>query len=364
MSVKLVNAVIDIFKIAADKETIIIRGVIDPESFGAIQVAPYQREILPGAKVKALMDALKTSTVPDIELGMRGEKHQVREGEKKSESFFLQDEVFVIDGLQRISAAKKLIETDMSAKPRIGAVVHLNTSEEWEAERFRILNQERTRLNVNILLRNLQTKSPAIEMIYRLCQDETFVLFNRVQWSQRMVRTEITPAMVLCRTIGFLHYRFGPGRDVNPTGLAACLDKTMEVVGRNIMRDNIRTFFEVLDECYGVKRITYPHGAVYIKGSFLFSLADLFTRHTNFWRGQRLFVEKDLRLKIAKFPINDPEVVRLSSSSGKAKDILYQLILDHVNSGKRTRRLQPVDGMEPKVLKEEQPTELLEVVGK
>jgi len=343
MSIKLNNATIDVFKVA-DRDTLIIRGIIDPEGIGFIQTAPYQREILPGTKIKSLIEALRISTVPDVELGMRGEKHQVREG-TVGDTFYLQDPTFVIDGLQRISAARKLLELEPSAKPRIGAVVHLNTTEEWEAERFRVLNQERTKLNVNILLRNMQKQNGFIDMVYRLCQDETFVLFNRVQWSQRMARTEILPAMVLCRTVGVLHSRFGPGRNTHPGEMASAMDKTMTKVGRTTMRDNIKTFFDVLDECYGVRRITYHQGAVYIKSGFMIALGDLFTRHTNFWRGQRLFVEKDLRMKLAKFPINDPEVVRLSSSSGKAKEILYQLILDHVNSGKRTRRLQPVDGL-------------------
>lgn len=365
MSVKLLNAVLDIFTNSTGNETLIIRGVIDPLTFGAIQVAPYQREILPGSKVKSLMNALETSTVPDIELGMRGQKYHVRKEEDKSETYHLQDTVFVIDGLQRKSAAEKLIASKPEAHPRIGAVVHLNTNEEWETERFRILNQDRTRLNVNILLRNLHTKSSSLDMIHRLCQDETFTLFNRVQWCQRMARSELIPAMVLCQTAGFLHSRFGPGRGLaGPSETASYLDKTMNIVGRTTMRDNIKTFFEILDECWGVRRIVFQHGAVYIRRSFLVSLADLLTRHVNFWRGTRLVVERDLRLKIGKFAINDPEVIRLCSSGGKAKDILYQLLLDHINSGKRTRRLQPVDGMEPRILRQEEPVAELEPVGK
>lgn len=348
MSVRLDNATIDIFKVG-EQDTIIIRGVIDPESLRLIQVAPYQREILPGAKVKMLMNALRTSTVPDVELGMRGEKYQVREVDRH-DAFYLQNDVFVIDGLQRISAAKKLIDLDPTAKPRIGAVVHLSTTEEWEAERFRILNQDRTRLNVNVLIRNLRTQSPAIDMVYKLVQDETFVLCNRVQWSQRMSRTEILSAATLCQTVGFLHSRFGGGgrQNSNPQEMGAGLSRLMEIVGRTTMRDNVKTFFEILDECYGVKRIVFHQSAPYIRRTFLVTLADLFTRHTNFWRGQRLFVERDLRTKISKFPMTDPEIMRLCSSSGTAGSILYQLLLQHVNSGKRTRKLQPVDGLVPK----------------
>jgi len=353
MSLKLLNGVVDIFKVGG-QETIIIRGIVDPESFGDILVAPYQREVLPGAKVRTLMDALKNSTVPDIELGMRGNKHRINTGEGDTETFYLQDAVFVIDGLQRISAAKKLVAEDPSATPRIGAVVHLDTTEEWETERFRILNQERSKLNSNILLRNLRPKSEAIDMVYRLCEDETFVLFNRVQWTQRMARSEIIPATVLCQTTGYLHSRFGPGRgSISPIETSTSLDKTMKVVGRTTMRDNVKTYFEVLDECFGVRKVVYHHGAAFIRRNFLICLADLFTRHVNFWRGHRLFVEKDLRMKIAKFAINDPEVTRLASSGGKAKEILYSLLLQHVNSGKRTRRLQLVDGMEPNGLEAE-----------
>ena len=38
------------------------------------------------------------------------------------------------------------------------------------------------------------------------------------------------------------------------------------------------------------------------------------------------------------------------NSNRKAKDILYQLLVEHINSGKRTRRLVTVDGFTPKTL--------------
>lgn len=349
MSIKLLNAVIDIFKVGQDKDTIIIRGIIDPASLPEIRVAPYQREVVPGSRVKDLKRALKTSTVPDIELGMRGESHRMHEAKaEEGVTFYLQDDVFVIDGLQRISAAKDLVGEEPAAQPRIGALVHLNTTEEWEAERFRILNQDRLKLNSNILLRNSRNKSPAIDMIFRLTQDDGFVLCNRVQWSQRKARLELLTALILCHTTGYLHSRFGPGKS-SDVGIAISLDTTMGIVGRTIMRENVKTFFEVLDECFGIKRITYGHSATVLRRTFLIVWADLFTRHADFWRGNRLFVASELKAKIAKFPINDPEVVRLASSGGKAKEILYQLAFDHVNSGKRTRRLTPVDGMQPKV---------------
>ncbi len=345
MGIKLLNASVDIFKIDGE-ETIIIRGILDTETLDEIKVGPYQREAIPGIRMKKLVEAMKTSTVPDVELGMRGDHYRVTAEKVKGEgdTFHLLDPVFVIDGLQRKTACKLAIIANPSLKPRIGAVIHVGTNPKWEAERFRILNQERLKLNSNILLRNARTTNPAVDMIYRLTEDPGFVLHNRVQWSQRKARTELTTALILCSVAGYLHSRFGPGRGSDMQA-AANLDKTMEVVGRTTMRDNILTFFEVLEECFGVKCIAYSDRATVLRSSFLLCVAEIFTSHANFWKGNRLFVEKSLRAKIHGFPIGDPEVVRLSSSGGKAKEILYIMMLDHINSGKRTKRLVKVDGL-------------------
>lgn len=349
MSLKLLNGTIDLFKVGG-KETLIIRGIIDPrDGLDKIKVAPYQREILPGSKAKSLAAAFRTSTVPDIELGMRGDKYRVHQDENTAgETFFLQNDVYVIDGLQRITAARLVRESDPEEMPRVGALIHINTTEEWETARFRILNQERSKLSANVLLRNLRKKSDSIEMLHKLSTgDETFVLHERVQWRQRMLRHDLISAMVMTQTVGFLHSRFGPGRGVSPDDLASTLDKTMGIVGRTTMRDNVKTFFDLLDECFGLRRVVYTHGAVVVRRSFMLVLAEIFTRHSNFWRGHRLFVEKELKHKIAKFPINDPEVIRLASSGGTARELLYQLMIKHINSGKRTKRLELVDGLKP-----------------
>ena len=347
MSIKLTHAALDVFKLGiATESTMIIRGVIDPSSIQEIRVDSYQREILSNAKIQALAKAIETSSVPDIELGMRGERTRNEKREADGEVYFLQDSTFVIDGLQRISAAKLLMQMKPGFLPRIGAVVHLNTSFDWERERFRILNQERSKLCVNVLLRNMAKDNEAIDMLHKLCMnDDSFVLHNRVSWQQNMLRTQIMSAFLLCKVAGMLHTRFGPGKSTNFDNLAGSINTTMEKVGRTTMRDNVKTFFELLDECYGVRRIVFTQGATYIRHGFLLAFTDVLARYSNFWRGNRLFVDRDLRAKIAKFPVNDPEVSRLATSSGKARDILYQLILDHINSGKRTRRLELSEGM-------------------
>lgn len=125
--------------------------------------------------------------------------------------------------------------------------------------------------------------------------------------------------------------------------MAAQSQKIMEVVGKETFLDNIREFFRVVEEAWGIRRISYREGAVYMKATFLTTLADLFTRHFDFWRDgdQRLFVEAPLMRKLAAFPVSDPQVVAVSANGGgRNNQILYLLLLNHVNSGKRSKRLK------------------------
>jgi hypothetical protein len=117
--------------------------------------------------------------------------------------------------------------------------------------------------------------------------------------------------------------------------------KVYDLVGKQVMRDNTKMYFEVLDSAFGVRRVAFKQGASYMKSGFLLSLARVFSNHEDFWRGEKLFVEAPLLRKIAQFPYSDPQIVQLASSGGKGPDILYVLMVDHINSGKRTRRLRP-----------------------
>jgi len=60
----------------------------------------------------------------------------------------------------------------------------------------------------------------------------------------------------------------------------------------------------------------------------------------DFWHDNVLFVGTDLQRKLKTFPVTtDPTIAQLAGASGKGRDMLLQLMIDHINSGKRTRRL-------------------------
>lgn len=336
MSIKIINAALQILQIEGE-ETLIVRGVVDPDSLANIQVDRYQREILSSAKINDLVKAIRTSSVPDIELGMRGDRHrEMMDGRE----YLLLDDTYVIDGLQRITAAKSLMQTKPDSRPQLGCVVHFGTTFKWEKERFRILNQFRSKISPNILLRNKEGDSLSVDLLIKLCSDKSFVMEGRVCWEQRMQRKHLLTARMLFKLANIIHTRFGglrtSGIDESVTGA----DRLLEKVGKITFKENLKDFFGLLDRCFNLKEIVFTVGAPQIKGTFICAIADVITRHDDFWTENRLRFDPDFVQKLAKFPLRDPEVMRLASAGGKAKEMLMMMIIGHINSGKRTRRLK------------------------
>lgn len=329
-SIKIVNGALH----DADDQ-IVLRGVIDPSSLSNLHIGPYQRETLQPAKIAKLMDAHRFGRVPDVELGMRGERFIERNG-----VFYLQDPVFIVDGQQRCTAANRLMQLEPSAAPCIGALIHFGTNERWERERFDILNLTQTKLSSNVTLRNLRHDYTVVDTLYKLTHDRTFVLNERVCWDQNMRRGQLISAVLFFKVVGMLHSHLGPGRSNNVVDLARGLQKIYDEIGKTTFVANVRAFFDTIDTCYGVKSVAYSSAAVQLRQVFMLALAKLFTEHTSFWKDEsKFFVEAPLIRKLSMFPVTDPTVQSLASSSGKALDMLFTLFVEHVNSGKRTRRL-------------------------
>ncbi len=326
---------------------IVLRGVLGPDSLKNLQVASYQREVSPLSSLQELVDAFRNGgRVPDIELGMRGQRFD--SGEEGT--FILKDPVFIVDGLQRVSAALHLLGIDGVNPPHLGTMVHFSTTEAWERNRFRILNTSRAKVSPNVLLRNLEDEFSAVADLISLSGDRSFVLGERVGWGQRMQRNQLITALAFLKAVGQLHAHLGGGRHNQYYDLARGVNGIRERIGRNRFRANIRRFFDIVDECWGIKRVVYKEGAAQLRTTFLLCLARLFSNHLDFWKGTEefdFFVEAPIIRKIAMFPLQDPEVSRLAGTSGKAREILYAMLVDHVNSGKRSRRLKPREFVEP-----------------
>lgn len=360
MNARKADAPIRIIHCALDetpKGEIVLRGVVDQNSLVHLKIDDYQREAAPITALSSILGALKGGeTLPDIELGMRGENFSEREG-----TALLKDEVYIIDGLQRVNGAIHFLAQNSAAQVRLGATIHFGTTKEWERERFRILNTLRNKVSPNVILRNRREDSSSVATLYSLStSDKGFPLNDRVSWNQRMTRGELISALTMLKVVGHLHSHKAPARRTSVDELVPALDKAVDVFGVQILRSNTKTFFQLVDECWGIKRIQYREGAIYVKSTFLNVLARLMSDHYDFWRESDekvLTVEASLRRKISLFPINDPQIVSLATGNGKAADMLYILMRDHINSGKRTKRIRSRRGDAVSMDESEEPTE-------
>ncbi len=322
---------------------IVLRGVIDPASLGGLLKPDYQRETLRKAKTEELMEAFRSSSggVPDVELAVRGERYGCTDA---NGTYTITGDVYIIDGLQRISAARHFVSD--GGKPLVGAMIHFATTEEWERERFEILNMRRTRLSPNVLLHNRAAQCPSLHRLCDLCFDESFALCQRVSWSQYMRREELLTALSFLKTVMRLHSKFGAGRYLHVSGIWQALPPMMSSVGHATMIENVKMFFQLLDSAWGIRKILYKDRATHLKSGFLFALADVISEYPEFWSGKSLRIDRDMQKKIGQFALSDPNV-RAMACSGSSIAFLTRLIVDHINAGKRTRRLvapQPFRG--------------------
>ncbi len=339
---KVFNGALDEFD-----RNIVLRGVIDPATFSDIRVGEYQREEGTLSELGNLIAAIKTGQqLPDIEVGVRGQNYSDRNG-----AFYIEHDCYVVDGLQRLTAAKRVRLEDPTANIRLGALFHFGSNEAWERERFKVLNMQRRKVSPNILLRNEKDDSLSMQALINMTtSDKEFVLRDRVAWGQKMGRGELITALTLVKTLGMLHTHFGPGLSVKVEELVKSTDKTMEVLGPNVWRANVRTFFTTIEATFGLTAIAFRDLSPQIKGGFLRALAKTFADHQNFWSDNRLKIERSDLDKLRQFPVRDPGIISLVNGAGQVNAMLYARIVQHMNSGRKKNRLlkwngQQADGM-------------------
>ena len=334
--------------------TIILRGVLHQDTLKNLLFDDYQREALPLASLRKLTNALKEgNTLPDIEIGMRGEKCREVEG-----NWFLNNECFVIDGQQRVNACVNFLQLNPGAKVFLGATIHFDTTKEWERERFRILNTDRVKVSPNVLLRNYRMDHPAIAKLYAMTtsSSDAFCIGNRVCWGQKMRRGDLFTALNILKVVILLHRHISPGSDTGIQRISDSADRLMDRIGTTQFRDNIKTFFDLVDDCWGIRIVQYRELSAHLHAGFLLMLARYLSNHLDFWKGpnnHRLTIDADIRRKMAQFPLSDPAIAPLTSSAGASRHVLLALFAKHVNSGRRTKKLQPrIEAMEEGLLED------------
>lgn len=329
-SVKILNPSLDQIG-----DEIVIRGILSCDSYDLIKVGKYQREVMGGRAPLELQKASIKGLLPDLDLGMRGEAFTVSKGDTH---IYLKNDVYVIDGLQRINAGKEVIAGGKD--PRIGVVVRLNSTAKKERDRFEVLNATQRKVSPNILLRNLAPTNRGIEMLHNLYKDKSFILHNRIAWNQNSKTGELITARSYASISIQVHFRFSnhSGRG-NYDVIADVINRTTTKLGYNTTRANVFTFFSIVDEVWNIKSIEIKEGAIFMRLGFLSALAMFFARHSVFWKGEKLQVDRPTKAKLGTFPLFDSYIKELSSGGEAGTHGLYMYMIEHVNKGKKTRRL-------------------------
>lgn len=316
---------------------IILNGRIDPATLHFLKVdGTYQR---PLAERADIFMALKNGVVvPNIDIGVRGQDFST-----DGADFLIHSDAYIIDGWQRVGNARRLLELIPDFPLRIFATVHFGTDELWERHRFTELNKNVKKVSPNLHLRNMRDSNEAVLTLFGLCENtSSFSLYKKVCWSQNMARGQLMSASLLTLTAALLHaHQAGiPSNSVEKMA-ASVLNASRKITLGNF-RKNVTTFFDVLDECWPFSAIEYRHRAPQIRTTFLVVAAKMFSSHKDFWdtTERTFFVSADMRRKLAKFPLSDPHVFNLTGAGGAARNILSDLLVGHMNSGRRTGHLR------------------------
>jgi hypothetical protein len=163
-----------------------------------------------------------------------------------------------------------------------------------------------------------------------------------VCWNQKMSRNELLTALNYCKSILALHRTVS---NSGPTTAVALVPPQLQRIGDDIgiqhLRDNAYRFYEVVDEIWGIKGIKYVDINTHLRSNFLNILARLFASHDNFWDGKKLVVDARARQKLKAFPLDDPQIQKLAGAGNNASDLLYRLLIDHMDKGQKIHKLIP-----------------------
>lgn len=316
---------------------ILIQGVVAPESWENIGYDSYQRELASARQREKLFKALEQGEpLTPVELGMRG----ARTKDAANGNLFLLDEVYCIDGRQRIGT---LIEWKL-AHPEdnsfLSCTVHTNTDFTWEEQRFNKLGTGQRAISPSKIFANMRNQHAGIAAIYGLTNnDKNFALYQRVCWNQNMKRepADLTTGRVVLIVAAHLHSHKVPSRNYTMGSLLPGLDNIIKTFGIQTFKDNVREFFDIVDHSWGLRNLAYK-GNVQLGSGFLLALARLFSDHEDFWTadGLRLRVDLAEKNKLRGMRL-DQNVQTLAAGGSKERLGLRWHMIQTINHRRRTK---------------------------
>jgi hypothetical protein len=315
----------------------VLRGTLQPNYFGAIEVPTYQRLLMTGKKHDGLREALDPASgmgIPDdLLLCMRTGKFEVL---GNGELFIPKAVLYTLDGLQRFGAAMARLESGQTTIP-FGVKILLQTDLDLEIDLFDQVNRLHTEVATHVHLRNAGTNA-TLQALRKMSEDT--LGFPTVQWDQWRNRgaSDYISAHMLYDVAVLLH-GFGQGLDIE--GIIAALDDLTAEVGTEVLSNNVQAFFKVMDQITDNNNLTqYKRRAGMLRG-----MAMLFGRHQNFWRGNKLVVTKTEinSIRSIKWTLFGEALDRSAAASSLRDRIAQQM-----------NRLRTTNQLEPRTWREKQ----------
>lgn len=320
-------------------ERIVIRGELEPETLARLEVDWYQRGKVNPKKIRELMDGIEKSSenFPDLTIGMRGTEHDITNSE-----VILHDPTYIIDGLQRWSACVMLMEKGIL--PYMGCKVFLASDIDFELKMFRDLNSKRTSMSASVLLRNEKEYSRVAGTLWGLSRDKKFAMSERIAWDQQVDRTlngHLLRGVTLLDVLFVLHSHvptvvFTRGPVIKRL---YALEKDIDAIGLQRARENLTTFFDIVDEAWGIRNTQIKYNDTFLTSGWLQTLAALFSDHREFWRDSELSVSANFMRDIKRIRWSDQKLEMLARGNATCHEHLKSAMLDVINKGKSTGRL-------------------------
>ena len=299
----------------------ILRGTIDQTCFKNLNTDWYQRVGgFSDHEIRELIDlCLAKKKVEDICIGMRGERYKV-----DGTTYTLLDKLYIINGVQRWTAAKLALMTRPDLIIRLGCKIYFNTTAAKENEMFCAMNSTQQRIAPSVLIRNKYQTSPAAAAVYDVCANKKFVLFQRVGWNQKLIQGEDINGMSLAKIAGALHTRFGSVPSGRAYDVLAGLEKACEKTTQEGMKTNIIEFFRIVNDCWNLTGKRSPA----LNQDFLIVLGKLLASYDCFWDAESLFMPDKYMKKLMKIDVETiQESIRtLKKSNINKKDAFFEML--------------------------------------
>jgi hypothetical protein len=301
----------------------VLRGTLDQTTLKSIHRDWYQRgQGFSEKEIRELTELyFQNQKVTDVTLGLRGSKFR-----QEGTEFWLLDKCFVIDGGQRLYAARVALDHRPSLVLRIGAKIYFDTTSESENAMFCAMNATQQRVSASVLLRNKFKDSPSAKALYDLNREPRFALSGRIGWDQKLGPGQSMSGYTLACIAGALHAEKGSMPAGRAYDLLASLDNACCKIGAEVFAENMIKFFDVVDECWIVRGGKKPEQ---LNRDFLNVLARLFSSYEDFWDKDEFYFAPKFMRRLQKYDAG-PAVKALLKHNREVKNVLFEVLRDRL----------------------------------